>query len=543
MLCVIRHECRNANGPDRWRGLVEGRHQGRRYHPSCACPRSGRTRGLAQCAGRAGHPVGGQGAAGAGAGTGCRAARCPRVGAASGSGEPGGHVPSAGVSGPLREPGAVTLRLVGKADAGRWRAMVERHHPRGCPQAPGAVLGYWIVSGRCGCIGGIGFRAAGRHVRARDEWIGWPDAAKAASPGLPVNNHRFLPLPGVAVPNLASHVPDRVGRCLPDDREARHGQRPQVACTCVDEPGAGSCYRAANRHFAGMTAARARSGEAKPQCGIFMRPLERGRRQRMAEVPRRPVGTLADSRVDGGDGTGDSEFAYSTHCDGRVRCRPPRVGDARLGNAGGTIRGMFPNSADQTAGCRPLSNPDVTMRHVLESHVESTVGRCRAHRRVPAVRDTTMPTCSGLAGSTEGLASPDGWWQGIGGHCRARDARPPARRPAAGGAFGRRRLPGEGRERRDRKPALAGGCRDLRGTGGGLSRHRDGPRRRPRTGHPGHPPRGGTDGPAHRAPCLPVKKTPGAVGNRPAPKPVFPHGGTARTRTRHRRTRRGGRRA
>ena len=83
------------------------------------------------------------------------------------------------------------------------------------------VLGYWTVSGRCGCIGGIGFRAAGRHVRARDGWIGWPDAAKAASPGLPVNNHRFLPLPGVAVPNPASHVPGKAGRCLPDDREAR----------------------------------------------------------------------------------------------------------------------------------------------------------------------------------------------------------------------------------------------------------------------------------------------------------------------------------
>ena len=256
--------------------------------------------------------------------------------AASGLGEPGGHVPSAGVSGPLREPEPVTLRVVGKADAGRWRAMMERHHPRGCPQAPGAVLRYWIVSGRCGCIGGIGFRAAGRHVRARDEWIGCSNAAKAASPGLPVNNHRFLPLPGVAVPSPASHVPDRVGRCLPDDREARHGQRPQVACTCVDEPGAGSCRRAANRHFAGMTAARARSGGAKPQCGIFMRPLERGWRQRMAEVPRRSVGTLADSRVDGGDGTGDGEFAYPAHCDGRVRRRPPRVGDRRASETRGS---------------------------------------------------------------------------------------------------------------------------------------------------------------------------------------------------------------
>ena len=108
--------------------------------------------------------------------------------------------------------------------SGAWSGYFAAHRQGGCravagdggtasspglSAGAGGGVGYWIVSGRCGCIGGIGFRAAGRHVRARDEWIGWPDAAKAASPGLPVNNHRFLPLPGVAVPNPASHVPDR----------------------------------------------------------------------------------------------------------------------------------------------------------------------------------------------------------------------------------------------------------------------------------------------------------------------------------------------
>ncbi len=336
--------------------------------------------------------------------------------ATSGPGEPdGGHVPSVEVSCPLRELGPVTLRVVGKADAGRWRAMMERHHPRGCPQAPGAVLNYWIVSGRYGCIGGIGFRAASWHVKPRDEWIGWSNAAKAANLGLLVNNHRFLILPGVAVPYLASHVLGKAGRCLPDDWQARHGCRPQAVYTYVDDTRAGSCYRAANWRFAGMTAARARSGEAKPQCRIFMRSLERGWRRRMAEAPRRPIGALADSWVDEGDGTGDNEFAYSTHCDGRVRRRLRRVGDAWIRNAGGTIPEMFPNAADQTAVYRLLSNPDVTMRHVLESHIEAAVRRCRAHRRILAVQDTTMLNYSGLAGSAEGLAPLGGGGKGSAG--------------------------------------------------------------------------------------------------------------------------------
>ena len=544
MLCVIRHECRNANGPDRWRGLVEGRHQARRYHPSCACLRSGRTRGLAQCAGRAGHPVGGQGAAGAGAGTGCRAARCPRVGAASGSGSRAVTFPPPGSPARFGSPerslcGSSARRMPG--GGGRWWNGI----------IPGAVR---RRRGRCWGIGVLDrLRTLWVHRRHRlsgrrpaRQGPGRMDRVAGCREGRQSRSSRQQS-PFFAPPRRCGAEPRlacaRQGGTVSAGRPggARHGQRPQVACTCVDETGAGSCRRAANRHLPGMTAARARSGGAKPQCRIFMRSPERGRRQRMAEVPRRPVGTLADSRVDGGDGTGDGEFAYSTHCDGRVRRRPPRVGDAWLGNAGGTIRGMFPNSADQTAGCRPLSNPDVTMRHVLESHVESTVRRCRAHRRVLAVRDTTMPTCSAWPGAPKAWPRPTGGGRGsVGIAAHAMPALVPGGQPL-GGAFGRRRLPGEGRKRRDRKPALAGGCRDLRGTGGGLSRHRNGPPRRPRTGHPGHPPRGDTDGPAHRAPCLPVKKTPGAVGNRPAPKPVFPHGGTARTRTRHRRTRRGGR--
>ncbi len=200
----------------------------------------------------------------------------------------------------------------------------------------------------------------------------------------------------------------QAARRLLDDWRKLHGCRPQAVYTYVDDAEAGTCYLAAGWRFAGMTAVRTRSGAAKPACKIFMRPLSPGWRRRMTETPRRPIGALADRFVDGSDRTGDNEFARSTHCDGRVRRRLRRIGDAWIKAVGGTIPEMFPNAADQTAVYRLLSNPDVTMQNVIEPHVEATVRRCRAHRRVLAVQDTTTLNYPGLAGSAEGLVPHGG---------------------------------------------------------------------------------------------------------------------------------------
>ena len=84
--------------------------------------------------------------------------------------------------------------------------MMERRHPQGLPASPGARLRYWIVSERRGRLGGIGFRAACWHSKARDELIGWGPRARAANIGRLAENDRFLILPGVRVRNLASRV-------------------------------------------------------------------------------------------------------------------------------------------------------------------------------------------------------------------------------------------------------------------------------------------------------------------------------------------------
>ena len=74
-----------------------------------------------------------------------------------------------------------------------------------------------------------------------------------------VNNARFLILPGVQVPHLASRVLGQSLRRLAGDWECVHGYRPLLAETFVDPARfQGTCYRAANWRCLGHTRGYAR---------------------------------------------------------------------------------------------------------------------------------------------------------------------------------------------------------------------------------------------------------------------------------------------
>ncbi len=57
---------------------------------------------------------------------------------------------------------------------------------------------------------------------------------------------------------------------------------------------------------------------------------------------------------------------------------------------------IFPGGAEQKAACRLLSNPKVTMDHILEGHQEAMIERCRPQRRILAIQDTTFLNYNGL---------------------------------------------------------------------------------------------------------------------------------------------------
>jgi len=181
-------------------------------------------------------------------------------------------------SGPLREAMPIVLEpATGRQAVREWNATVERHHPLGFRGAFGFRQRYFI-QGRHGCLGCILLSGAARAIAARDRWIGWEAPVRLSHLSQVVNNSRFLLLPGVRIPHLASHVLGQLARRVGDDWEARWGFRPSLLETFVDPARyRGTCYRAAGWRCLGKTSGRglARPGRAyrsTPRL-IFVKPL------------------------------------------------------------------------------------------------------------------------------------------------------------------------------------------------------------------------------------------------------------------------------
>jgi hypothetical protein len=103
----------------------------------------------------------------------------------------------------------------------------------------------------------LGFTSAPRHLAPRDRFIGWSPAVRRAQVHLLGYNTRFLILSWVRVPHLASHLLGQVARRIAADWQALYGHPVHYLETFVDpERFQGTCYRAANWRFLGLTTGR-----------------------------------------------------------------------------------------------------------------------------------------------------------------------------------------------------------------------------------------------------------------------------------------------
>lgn len=161
-----------------------------------------------------------------------------------------------------------------------FEALLHRYHYRSHRGPVGENLQY-LVRERAGRpVACLLFGAAAWQCADRDRYIGWDGATRAASLHLVANNARFLILPWVQVPGLASHVLGRVSRRVGSDWQRKYGHRIYLLETFVEtERFAGTCYRAANWLRVGQTKGRTRqdSPDGKWQQvarkDIFLYPL------------------------------------------------------------------------------------------------------------------------------------------------------------------------------------------------------------------------------------------------------------------------------
>jgi len=120
----------------------------------------------------------------------------------------------------------------------------------------GEHLKYLVVAGERPVACFI-WSSAPRHLGSRDRFIGWSGEARRRNIRFVVYNPRFLILPWIEVPHLASHLLGRMARMLPADWERVYSHPVCFAETFV-EPARfkGTCYRAANWVLLGRTTGR-----------------------------------------------------------------------------------------------------------------------------------------------------------------------------------------------------------------------------------------------------------------------------------------------
>ncbi len=154
----------------------------------------------------------------------------------------------------VRELGLIRVKVVkDKESTGLWNEYVLRYHYLGYKNPFGNFLRYFIVYNE-GILGCILFAGASKALGVRDRWIGWGDNERLRNLGWVINNTRFLIFQWVRVKNLASHVLGQTARCIKDDWDERWGYRPVLMETFVDpQHYHGSCYKAANWQYLGMT--------------------------------------------------------------------------------------------------------------------------------------------------------------------------------------------------------------------------------------------------------------------------------------------------
>jgi hypothetical protein len=116
----------------------------------------------------------------------------------------------------LAQLGALTLSEVSAQAAERaWvRAMLGRFHYLGFGGAVGENLQYVARDGQGRPLACLVFGAAAWKCQSRDQFIGWSVAQQKRNLGRLANNTRFLILPSVRVPHLASWLLGRVSRRL-----------------------------------------------------------------------------------------------------------------------------------------------------------------------------------------------------------------------------------------------------------------------------------------------------------------------------------------
>jgi len=161
------------------------------------------------------------------------------------------------IVGPLRALGPLEIRQARRTSLeSLFNSLIERDHYLGYTQPVGEHLKYMVFS-QDRPVACLVWSSAPWHMGPRDRFIGWSPAVRRDNLHSIACNTRFLILPWVDVPHLASHILGKMARRISADWQGVYNHPIHYLETFVDqERFAGTCYRAANWQHLGQTTGR-----------------------------------------------------------------------------------------------------------------------------------------------------------------------------------------------------------------------------------------------------------------------------------------------
>jgi hypothetical protein len=164
------------------------------------------------------------------------------------------------MAGPLPALQPVELQPVRRTnDEPLFNSLMEQYHYLNYEQPVGEHLKFlvWAQGRPIACLA---WSSAPRHLGSRDRYIGWSAEARRRNIRFIAYNTRYLILPWVRVPHLASHILGKMTSQLSQHWERMYGHPVYFAETFIDPSRfRGTCYRAANWKFLGLTTGRGKN--------------------------------------------------------------------------------------------------------------------------------------------------------------------------------------------------------------------------------------------------------------------------------------------
>lgn len=166
------------------------------------------------------------------------------------------------IQSPLKQLQPIQIQQVRRTgDEALYNSLIEEHHYLGYEQPVGEHLKY-VVWAKGRPIACLAWSSAARHLGCRDRFIGWSPEARRRNIRFIAYNTRFLIVPWVEAPHLASHILGRIAQVVSRDWEHLYKHPIYFLETFVDpERFRGTCYRAANWVLLGETTGRGKDDQ------------------------------------------------------------------------------------------------------------------------------------------------------------------------------------------------------------------------------------------------------------------------------------------